>query len=552
MRKTLAATVAAAVGLVLGGSMVPSAALAGGHDSSGHGSSGHGAPSYDPPPIPWGTCASATLQRLGGQCGFLTVPLDYAHPSGTKIKLAVSRINHTSSAADYQGIMLTNPGGPGGSGLTLSVLGQYVPDGVGNDYDWIGFDPRGVGASTPALNCNPHYFGPDRPFYVPTTQKRMSFWRHKAAAYARACGRSTAKRILPHMTSADNARDVNSIRKALGLSKISFYGFSWGTYLGQNFAQLFPHRVDRMILDGVVDPGGVWYQANLDQDRHFDSNMDVYWRYIARHDSAFGLGTDWKKIKSGFYAERRKLIKHPSDGGKLGPDELTDAVLSAGYYVYDWADIGAEYSDLILHNDGKALYARYADGNSGADNENGYAVYDAVQCTDTSWPGWTKTKRDNWRIHHKYPFETWSNAWYNAPCLNWPAKPHHKVAITGRHFNKKILLISETKDAATPYHGALTIRKRFKGASLVAGVGGTTHASSLSGVACVDNTIATYLGTGKVPPRKHGKWRADKYCPHVPAPQPETASARTAAPQAGLPELFRQLRETAQLGFLRG
>jgi pimeloyl-ACP methyl ester carboxylesterase len=91
----------------------------------------------------------------------------HRRPHGRKISLAVSRIRHTSSDADYQGVMLVNPGGPGGSGLGLAILGQFVPDNAGSAYDWIGFDPRGVGASTPSLSCIPDYFGYNRPYYVP-------------------------------------------------------------------------------------------------------------------------------------------------------------------------------------------------------------------------------------------------------------------------------------------------------------------------------------------------------------------------------------------------
>jgi pimeloyl-ACP methyl ester carboxylesterase len=498
----------------------------------------------------WGACPTGSYDyaAYGIKCATIKVPLDYRHPHGRKISLEISRKVHNPAAGPYRGAIVLDPGGPGASGLIMPAYQDFVPGDAAKRYDWIGFDPRGVGASEPRLNCKPHYFGPDRPSYVPTTKRLMSIWRHKARSYARACAHSNAKRILSHITTADNARDLNSIRKALGLSKISFYGFSWGSYLGANFAQLFPRRVDRMILDGVVDPSRVWYRANLDQDRHFDSNMDVYWRYLAKNDATFHLGTDWRAIKRGFYAERHRLIKHPSFGGRLGPDELTDAMLSAGYYVYDWADIGKEYANLIHHNDGELLYHRYADSNSGADNENGYAVYNAVQCTDTRWPGWTKTRRDTWRVHRDHPFITWGNTWYNAPCLTWPARPHHKLAITGKHFTKKVLLISETKDAATPYRGALEMRKRWKGASLIAGVGGTTHAGSLSGVACVDDTIATYLATGAVPPRRKGNWRADKYCPHVPAPQPAEATpdnARVAA--AGLPDVLRKVLVDAGL-----
>ena len=245
MRKTLAAGLAATVGLVLGVSLLPGAAEAN-HTTASW---------YNPPPIQWGTCASRGLQARGAECGFLTVPLDYKNPGGTKIKLAVSRIKHKS--ANYQGIMLTNPGGPGGSGLTLSVLGEFIPDGVGSDYDWIGFDPRGVGSSQPALACDPEYNTYDRPDYRPTSASIEAFWLAKTKAYAQACA-TAGGALLNHLKTTDNVQDMDSIRKALGADKINYYGFSYGTYLGQVYSTLYPNRVRRMVLDSNVDPRGVW------------------------------------------------------------------------------------------------------------------------------------------------------------------------------------------------------------------------------------------------------------------------------------------------------
>jgi hypothetical protein len=116
--------------------------------------------------IKWGNCSDPNLKQMHAQCGFLKVPLDYRHPNGVKLSLAVSRIKHTSPASQYQGIILTNPGGPGGSGLNLNAFlipalrGEGLTNGAAaaNDYDWIGFDPRGVGSSRPALSCLPNYF----------------------------------------------------------------------------------------------------------------------------------------------------------------------------------------------------------------------------------------------------------------------------------------------------------------------------------------------------------------------------------------------------------
>lgn len=224
-----------------------------------------------PPGIDWGPCTDAALAGQA-ECGYLSVPLDYQHPNGATIKLAVSRVKHTVPESQYQGVMLVNPGGPGGSGLDLATLGAAVPNNAGDAYDWIGFDPRGVGASKPALSCIPDYFHGDRPPYTPTTPGLLQTWLARSKAYAQACGRNGGA-LLAHMKTTDSARDMDRIRAALGASKINYYGFSYGTYLGQVYTTLFPDRVRRMVLDSNVDPRHVWYEANLRQDIAFERNM---------------------------------------------------------------------------------------------------------------------------------------------------------------------------------------------------------------------------------------------------------------------------------------
>ncbi|HJT78654.1 MAG TPA: alpha/beta fold hydrolase, partial [Gemmataceae bacterium] len=500
MRRTLAAVVAATVGLVIGGSMIPSAAQA------GH---GHGAPGYDPPPIPWGACTSASLQRLNAQCGLLTVPLDYAHPRGTKIKIAVSRVNHTSSAANYQGVMLVNPGGPGVSGLTLSVLGQFVPDGVGGDYDWIGFDPRGVGSSVPSLACDPNYNTYDRPDYRPFTRAIERAWLAKTHRYAVDCARAGGA-LLNHVKTTDTVADMESIRKALGAQKINYYGFSYGTYLGQVYSTLHPNRVRRMVWDSNVDPRDVWYKANLNQDVAFNTSVNVYFDWIARYDSVYHLGTSGKVVRAKYYATLNKLARHPADG--IGPDEWNDVFEYPAYYVYGWADVAAAFAAYVNDGDIGPIKAMWDESYpSGPGTDNSYAMYLATQCSDVQWPtNWSKWERDNWRTYAKAPFLTWNNAWFNAPCIWWDAKPGHPVRVDGSKA-PPILLIDETLDPATPYESSLYIRRIYPRSVLVEGVGGTTHAGSLSGVACTDDTIAAYLATGALPARVHGN-RSDKQC----------------------------------------
>ena len=476
------------------------------------------------PSLSWAECSAPELAYSGLECSTLAVPLDYANPSGATIKLALTRKLHT---ATYKGVLLVNPGGPGGSGLTLPSLSDYVPGNVGASYDWIGFDPRGVGASRPSLHCTRTYFGYDRPSYLPRRPSIRRFWLSKNRRYSAACADTPAERVLlAHLTTLDTVRDMDAIREALGAEEISYYGFSYGTYLGQVYTTRYPSRVGRFVLDGVVNPARVWYAANLDQDRAFDANMDVYWRYLAAHPRTFHLGQKWRAVKKGYYRTLRRLDRKPAVRGRLGPDELADTMLNAGYYVHDWVGVGLDYSRLVRRGLGAGILNRYSDSLVGDDN--GFAIYNAVQCTDAPWPGRRRTLRDAWSVHRRAPFLTWNNTWYNAPCLSWHAPRHPRLGASGTGVTAKMLLISETRDAATPYSGALAVRERFPSASLVAGIGGTSHASSLSGVSCVDNSVANYLRTGIVPTRLSGT-RADRSCPRLAPPVPETIGGRTTA-----------------------
>ena len=244
--------------------------------------------------------------------------------------------------------MLVNPGGPGGSGLALAALGQAVPNHAGDAYDWIGFDPRGVGSSRPALSCIPTYGGFDRPEYDPAKAPNVAAtWLAKASKYAAACA-TRGGDLLDHLTTADAAKDMDSIRKALGAKQINYYGFSYGTYLGQVYATLFPQNLRRVVFDGVVDPRGVWYQDNLGQDVAFQKTIEIYFDWVAKHDSTYHLGNTGQAVEKLYYSEQDKLRAHPA-GGQIGPSEWTDIFLQAGYYVFGWADTTAMFSDWVHH-----------------------------------------------------------------------------------------------------------------------------------------------------------------------------------------------------------
>jgi pimeloyl-ACP methyl ester carboxylesterase len=478
------------------------------------------APSYDPPPIDWGTCPTASLRNAGAQCGMLTVPLDYADPTGATIQLAVSRIQHKTSDADAQGPMLTNPGGPGGSGLGLSRLGAAVPDHGGDPFDWIGFDPRGVGRSVPRLGCDGDYFAAGRPSYDPTTPNVKRFWLDKAAGYAKACG-TAGGALLAHDRTTDWVNDMESIRKALGAEKINYYGFSYGTYLGQVYATLHPDRVGKMVLDGVIGGSQAWYELNLNQERQFDPNADTFFRWVAANDASYHLGTSGTAVRQIYYDTLHRLALHPETD--FGASDWNDVFVGAAYYVYYW-DYYAHILAAAAHGDLAPAKDWYGDP-TGPGADNTYATYLSVECTDAPWPGWVQQQRDAYLLWQSKPFLTWNNTWYNAPCMTWPVASGTPTTIDGSGA-PPILMVEETNDAATPMAGALEARRAFPRSVMIEGVGGTTHAGSLSGVSCTDDRIADYLLTGALPARVSGD-HSDVQCPPVPPPDPTPVTAAT-------------------------
>ncbi|MEV6347081.1 alpha/beta hydrolase [Actinoplanes sp. NPDC051851] len=469
-----------------------------------------GGPDYVPPPVTWSPCADPALKAQGVECGTVTVPRDYANPKGVKLQLAVSRVKHAVSAEKYQGVILVNPGGPGGAGRPMATIGSHVPRGAGLAYDWIGFDPRGVGASKPRLSCQKDYAGYNRPPYVPTTPAIEKAWHARTTEYAAKCAKAGGP-LLDHLRTEDTVRDMESIRRALGAPQINFYGFSYGTYLGQVYATMFPDRVRRMVLDGNVNPSRVWYQSNIDQDIAFDRNIKIYFGWIAKRDAVYHLGTTAAQVEQAYYKQLAELATKPA-GGSIGPAELTDIFLQPGYYIFNWEEVARAFADWVVDHKPEGLKRLYDENNAKTpEGDNSYAIYLAVQCTDAPWPSeWSKWAEDNWRVYEKSPFETWGNAWYNAPCRHWAAPPGTPIRVDGAKA-PPILLLSETLDAATPFSGSLEVRRRFPKAALIEGVNGTTHAGSLFGNACVDDAVADYLATGALPKRAAGD-ESDKKC----------------------------------------
>ncbi|MGE5292366.1 MAG: alpha/beta hydrolase [Micromonosporaceae bacterium] len=466
--------------------------------------------------LSWHSCSG---QRRSMQCASLSVPLDYRNPGGRKITLALSRILATAPASQQQGVLLVNPGGPGGSGLSLAgAVANGLNPSVASEYDIIGFDPRGVGSSTPALHCDRSFFAGVRPDYIPRTLHDEQVMQARAKAYAASCQKNNGW-LLPYMTTQNVARDMESIRVALGQQKINYFAYSYGTYLGEVYATLFPNRVRRMALDSVVDPTGVWYQDNIDQDYAFQGRMTAFFAWVASHDSLYHLGATTADVRQSWYRARANLAAHPITGASgplIGPDEFDDTFLQGGYLDALWPGLATALQAYLQDGDGSQMISQYRA--FGAQNENEFAVYNAVQCADVAWPrDWARWDRDTRVVYSKAPFQAWDNAWFNAACAYWPVKgPATPMQIKGNGL-PGILMIQGTLDAATPYAGAQEAHRLLPTARMVVVKGGGNHGQSLDDPpnACVDSYLNRYLASGALP---QSAGLVNATCPSLPPP----------------------------------
>jgi pimeloyl-ACP methyl ester carboxylesterase len=461
--------------------------------------------------LTWGRCADDGLRDIKAQCTTLAVPMDYENPNGAKVKLAISRLRHKVPAKQFQGVMLTNPGGPGQPGLAVPTLVDGLPRHVSDRYDWIGFDPRGIGASRPAVHCDPDNDLLYRRTYVTTTAAEVAGWRKQVQRYAAACGKRSG-RLLEHMTTADTALDMESIRRSLGATRVSYYGFSYGTYLGAVYATLFPNRLNKLVLDSNVNPREVWYRSIFSQDVAFEQNAKAWFGWLAKYNKRYKLGATEAAVEKKFYATQNALPVNPRPG-QIGRNEWVDAFLTGLYSPDNWDSSASMWIGWLRNRDPQPIINTLA-----LEPENTEAANLAVTCTDAPWPNIDTLIRDTRSTYSKARMVTWANTWQSAPCAYWPASAEEPVTVDGKGV-RSALLIDQTHDGPTPYAGSLELRRLFPKASLVAVPGGTAHAESLTGnIPCVGNHVEAYLASGKLPKRVAGN-KADATCKaNVPRP----------------------------------
>ncbi|MFC5656098.1 alpha/beta hydrolase [Streptomyces nogalater] len=464
--------------------------------------------------IDFGPCPAAEVPGApaGVRCGTVSVPLDYAHPDGKQIKLTVSRAlatqkdpHNSKRKIPRQGALVFNPGGPGASGMYFPLAGT-VPgwQRIAAGYDLVGYAPRGVGRSAP-LSCE----DPERFLKAPTaapTHPSEAYKRERVAqakAYARGCAQRSGSR-LRFYTSLNNARDLDVLRAALGEDRLTFLGASYGTYFGALYAAMFPSHVRRMVLDAAVDPDPrkIWYHSNLEQSAAFEDRWADFREWIALHDDVYRLGTTSTAVQRGYDTARERLAAKAA-GGKVGPGQLQNAFLTAGYYEDYWPSRAAALSAYLHGDPGPLVRLAAPRPETAAEAENSTAVYTAVECNDAPWPtDWEVWDRDNTRLARVAPFETWENAWTNLPCAYWPAPRQQPLDVrTGPGELPPVLILAAERDAAAPYQGALSMHRRLGGSVLVTERDAGTHGIAGGPNACVNGHLHAYLLQGRVPAR---------------------------------------------------
>ncbi|MFJ9728285.1 alpha/beta hydrolase [Streptomyces sp. NPDC101209] len=449
----------------------------------------------------------------GFQCATMKAPLDYAHPGGGDVKLAVARKKATGKGKPL-GSLLVNPGGPGGS--AIGYLQQYAgigyPAEVRARYDMVAVDPRGVARSEPVECLNGRQMDAfTQTDTTPDDQRETGQLVDAYKKFAEGCGAHSAG-LLRHVSTVEAARDMDILRAALGDRKLTYVGASYGTFLGATYAGLFPERVGRLVLDGAMDPTLSARRLNLDQTAGFETAFQSFAKDCVRQpDCPLGhKGTTPAQVGRNLSAFFKKLDAHPlatgdADGRKLGEALATTGVIAAMYDEGSWSQLREALTSAMKDGDGAGLLV-LSDSYYERDGQGRYSnlmfANAAVNCLDL--PGAFSSPE---QVQKALPsFEKASPvfgeglAWASLNCAYWPVKATgepHRIEAKGA---APIVVVGTTRDPATPYRWAQSLAAQLISGRLLT-YQGDGHTAYGRGSDCIDSAIDTYLLHG-TPPAK--------------------------------------------------
>lgn len=505
------------------------------------------------------------------ECATVQLPLDYDNPKGATTEVAVLRVK----ARDQQrrvGSLFLNPGGPGGSGTDIALAAPYfLSDGLLDRFDIVGVDPRGV-ASSQQVRCFPSVKDQTRAYAglnvaFPWTKAEEKAYIASAKAVGKACS-TTGKPLTGAMSTSEVARDMDVLRRAVGDKKLSFLGFSYGSALGQYYANMFPDRVRAVAVDGVLNPeawvgkGKARNQLQEIRLRSADGAYQALREILQRCDKA---GEEACPLAAGdpvasFELVAQRLRKKPLviDDPDLGSFTVTyadfvSANLGALYSPYGYEQVVGLTADLLVLTDpapasaARLKQARTAVAERAAEAKkqarrydfpynNGLETFLGVDCTDayhpkdvTAWPA-LSAKEDK---RAPYFGRIW--AWSAAPCARntWTVRDEDAYAGPfNRRTSAPVLVVGNHWDPATNYEGAVTSAKLLPNSRLLSSDswGHTAYGTS----ACVTGAVDAYLLKGTLPAK--GTVCTGDVQPFAELPAPPEAAARADAPKGALAE----------------
>lgn len=464
--------------------------------------------------LAWEDCGSyATTSATKAQyknkkkldCARLEVPLDYAKSDGRTIKLGLLR--QRASGAKRIGSLLLNPGGPGGSGMsTVASLASAV-DGtkVGASFDFVGFDPRGVGASEPTVRClTDQERDADRlDNDVDTSPEGIAQTEAENKAYAEKCAAKAGPEALASVGTREVVRDMDVMRSALGDEKLNYVGFSYGTRIGSEYAETFPANVRALVLDGAVDPTQSEADSLVAQAAGFQKAFTEFSAWCAaRKDCA--LGADASKANSAFRDLTLPLVREQIAVAdrKLSYNDAITGAIQAMYSEQLWSALNTGLNEL--KDKRGAVLLQLADSYFDRDQQGQYSsitdAFTAIKCVDDARLTDRAVLADIARRYKEAaPFLDDGNP-PAAPldaCTFWPVPPTavpHVPQVAGL---PPVLVISTTGDPATPYEAGVNLAKALGGGLLT--FEGNQHTVYLQGNECVDPAVDDYLVDLKLP-----------------------------------------------------
>ena len=524
----LLAAVLATVALLAGcASGTPDAAPAGPSGSAG--SSAPSTPAPDPTAgitpalapyyaqtLQWGSClpfaasAEETLAYADRtlDCAVLRVPLVYATPDGREARIAVLR--HRAPAGGPRiGSLLVNPGGPGASGVQTAAALAPAVEGteLGRRFDLVGFDPRGVGASTPTIRCLTGREEDAQRLEDDADPSPAGVARAEGSAQRTAadCAARTGVDVLATVGTRDVARDMDVLRAVLGDAKLNYLGYSYGTRIGSTYAEQFPQNVRAMVLDGAVAPDADPIDEVVAQGRGFQGAFDAFARDCATRPGC-PLGPDPAQATARYQALTRPLLERPlplADGRLLSLADAQQGTIQALYTTSSWPTLRQALADLAVGR-GEGLmaladqyYDRTPDGRYSPEQD----AFNAVRCVDDpriTDPAQILERARRYLAAAPFLDDGRPPSVARDECAFWPVPATgapHVPQVTGL---APPLVVSTTGDPATPYQAGVDLARGLGGALLTKV--GDQHTATLQGFPCVDTAVTRYLVGGTLPP----------------------------------------------------